>query len=154
MGGGIATISAACDNRIKKLVTWAGVSDCKTPWGNWSEEKMQAWKDLGVQYYTNTRTNQQMPLYYQLYEDFENNRLKLDVKNAIKKLTIPVLICHGLMDIAVPVEKAYELKESKPAAELYILESNHVFDRNHPCIMNFLPEAMEKVVLKTIDFLK
>ena len=154
MGGGIATISAACDNRIKKLVTWAGVSDCKTPWGNWSEEKKQAWKDLGVQYYTNTRTNQQMPLYYQLYEDFENNRLKLDVKNAIKKLTIPILICHGLMDIAVPVEKAYELKESQPAAELYIVESNHVFDRKHPWIMNFLPEAMEKVVLKAIDFLK
>jgi uncharacterized protein len=153
MGGGIATIFAASDRRIKKLVTWAGVSECKTPWGNWSEERMEAWKDSGVQFYTNTRTNQQMPLYYQLYEDFQNNCSKLDIREAIKKLQIPILICHGSLDIAVPVEKAYELKEWQPAAELYIVESNHVFDRKHPWIMNFIPEAMEVVVLKTISFL-
>ena len=39
MGGGIATLFAAKDNRIKKLITWAGISECKTPWTNWSEEK-------------------------------------------------------------------------------------------------------------------
>jgi len=153
MGAGIATLFAAEDTRIKALVTWAGVNECKTPWGNWTKEKMGAWKDLGVQYYTNTRTNQQMPLYYQLYEDFKKNSHRLDIKEAIKKLHIPILICHGSLDIAVPVEKAYELKEWQPAAELYIVESNHVFDRKHPWIMNFLPEAMEAVVSKTIDFL-
>jgi len=153
MGGGIATIFAAEDKRVKKLVTWAGVSECKTPWGNWNEEKLQAWKDIGVQYYVNTRTNQQMPLYFQLYEDFQNNASRLNIKEAIKKLKIPVLICHGSLDISVPVEKAYELKEWQPAAELYIVESNHVFDRKHPWVMNYLPEAMENVVLKTINFL-
>lgn len=153
MGGGIATIFASSDRRIKKLVTWAGVSECKTPWEDWSEERIQTWKDSGVQYYTNTRTNQQMPLYYQLYEDFQNNRSKLDIKAAIKKLQIPILICHGSLDIAVPVEKAYQLKECQPSAELFIVESNHVFDRKHPWIMNYLPEAMESIVLKTIDFL-
>jgi dienelactone hydrolase len=153
MGAGIATLFAADDNRIKKLVTWAGVSECKTPWGNWSQDRMEAWKDLGVQYYTNTRTNQQMPLYYQLYEDFKNNSSRLDIEKAIKKLDILILICHGSLDIAVPVEKAYELKEWQPSAELYIVESNHVFDRKHPWIMNFLPAAMEAVVSKTIDFL-
>jgi uncharacterized protein len=153
MGGGIATIFASNDRRIKKLVTWAGISECKTPWGDWSDERIQTWKDSGVQYYTNTRTNQQMPLYYQLYEDFQNNRSKLDIKAAIKKLQIPILICHGSLDIAVPVEEAYQLKEWQPAAELYIVESNHVFDRKHPWIMNYLPEAMESIVLKTIDFL-
>jgi uncharacterized protein len=153
MGGGIATIFAAEDSRIKKLVTWAGVSECKTPWGSWTEERLLAWKDMGVQYYTNTRTNQQLPLYHQLYEDFQNNQSRLDIKEAIKKLQIPVLICHGSLDISVPVEKAYELKKWQSAAELYIVESNHVFDRKHPWIMNFLPEAMEAVVLKTIHFL-
>ncbi|MBC7422126.1 MAG: alpha/beta hydrolase [Ferruginibacter sp.] len=32
MGGGIATLYAAKDARIKKLITWAGISECKTPW--------------------------------------------------------------------------------------------------------------------------
>ena len=154
MGAAIAIIFAGSDDRIKKLITWAGVSECKTPWGDWPDERIQIWKDLGVQYYTNTRTNQQMPLYYQLYEDFQRHRSKFDIKIAIRKLQIPILICHGSLDIAVPVERAYELKEWQPAAELYIVESNHVFDRKHPWIMNYLPEAMENIVLKTINFLK
>jgi uncharacterized protein len=153
MGAGIATIFSASDSRIKKLITWAGVSECKTPWGNWPDERIQTWKDLGVQYYTNTRTNQQMPLYYQLYEDFQQHRSKLTIEAAIKKLQIPILICHGSLDIAVPVEKAFELKKWQPAAELYIVESNHVFDRKHPWVMNYLPEAMKAVVSKSINFL-
>ena len=34
-GGGISILYAAEDTRVRKLVTWASVSECKTPWGNW-----------------------------------------------------------------------------------------------------------------------
>ena len=154
MGGGIAILFAAVDNRIKKVVAWAGISECKTPWGNWPAEKMEEWEKAGVQYYKNTRTNQQMPLYYQLYLDYENNRNRLNIETAIKKLLIPVLICHGTLDIAVPVENAYLLKEWNPSAELFIVESNHVFDRQHPWPKAYLPEAMDTVLQKTILFLQ
>lgn len=154
MGGGIAVLYAAADPRIKKLVTWAGISECKTPWGNWPAEKIDEWKQTGVQYYTNTRTNQQMPLYYQLYLDYENNQEKLDIEKAVRKLAIPILICHGTLDIAVPVEKAYELKEWQPAAALFTVESNHVFDRVHPWEKPYLPIAMDTVLQKTISFLQ
>jgi len=154
MGGGIATIFASEDSRIKKLVTWAGISECKTPWGSWPPAKLKDWEAKGVQYYTNTRTNQQMPLYYQLYKNYQNNQQRLSLQNAIAKLTIPVLICHGSNDLSVPEECAYQLKEWQPLAELFIVESNHVFDRRHPWIMNYLPEAMEEVAVKTISFLQ
>ena len=154
MGGGIAILFAAEDARIKKLVTWAAISECKTPWGNWPAEKLEEWRQKGVQYYANTRTNQQMPLYYQLYQDYQQHCDRLNIATAIQKLPIPILICHGNLDIAVPVEKALQLKEWQPAAELFIVESNHVFDRQHPWIMTYLPAAMEEVLLKTIDFLK
>lgn len=154
MGGGISVLFAAEDCRIKKLVTWAGISECKTPWGNWPLEKMKEWLLEGVQYYSNTRTNQQLPLYYQLYLDYKDNEERLSIEKAIKKLTIPVLICHGTLDIAVPVEKAYELKEWLPAAELFTIESNHVFDRAHPWEKKYLPEAMDTVLQKTISFLQ
>lgn len=96
MGGGVCILQAAADSRIRKLITWASISECKTPWGNWPDEKMQEWKTKGVQYYTNGRTGQQMPLYYQLVEDYLQNKEKLDIKKAIQSLTIPILICHGL----------------------------------------------------------
>ncbi len=154
MGGGIAILFAAADKRIQKLVGWAAISECKTPWGSWPESRLEEWRRDGVQYYTNSRTNQQMPLYYQLYEDYQNNRERLNIQKAAAALTIPFLVCHGSNDIAVPVEKAFQLASWQPAAELFIVDSNHVFDRKHPWVVTWLPEAMEQVLEKTIAFLK
>jgi hypothetical protein len=67
---------------------------------------MEELKNRGVAYYTNARTNQQMPMYYQLYQDFINNAGRLNIKAAIERLEIPVLICHGTQDTSVAVEKA------------------------------------------------
>jgi uncharacterized protein len=153
MGGGIATLYAATDSRIKKLITWAGISECKTPWGGWPAQKMQQWQQSGVQYYANSRTGQQMPLYYQLYEDYVQHAARLDIQKAISSLTIPILICHGTQDMAVPVEKAYQLKDWQPAATLFLVESDHVFDRKHPWTQDKLPQAMTDVVEASIRFL-
>ncbi len=154
MGGGIAILQASADDRIKKLVTWASIPECKTPWGNWSTEKMEEWKNTGVQYYSNSRTKQQMPLYFQLYEDFLQNEDKLNIQKAIGSLKIPILICHGTKDMAVPYEKANELKDWQPAAILFTVESDHVFDRKHPWLGDRLPQAMMHVLDATIHFLK
>ncbi|MEO6230661.1 MAG: alpha/beta fold hydrolase [Ferruginibacter sp.] len=154
MGGGIAILQAAADKRVSRLITWASVSECKTPWGNWTEERIELWKKEGVQYYTNTRTNQQMPMYYQLYEDYVQNADKLDIKKAIQQLNIPILICHGLNDISVPVDKAYELKAWQPLAELFTLETDHVFGRRHPWLNVNMPREMEAVVNETILFIR
>ena len=153
MGGGIAILQAYADKRINKLITWAAVSECKTPWGNWPQKRIQQWKETGVEYYTNARTNQQMPLYYQLYEDYTQNQQKLDIQQAIKSLDIPILICHGTIDISVPIEKALELKSWQPAAQLFTVESDHVFGRKHPWIVNKLPAEMDAVIKASIQFL-
>jgi esterase/lipase len=153
MGGGIAILHAAEDKRIKKLITWASISECKTPWGTWPAEKMQQWKETGVAYYINSRTNQQMPMYYQLYEDYIKNMERLDIQKAIGHLDIPILICHGTADNAVPVENAHTLKSWQPLAQLLINDSDHVFGRKHPWTTNELPVAMEKVMEVCLDFL-
>lgn len=153
MGGGITILQAAKDNRVKKLITWSSISECKTPWGNWPAEKMQEWKEKGVQYYTNTRTKQQMPLRYQLYEDYINNRKKLNIENAIKSLDIPILLCHGTLDNSVPLENAFKLKTWQPSAQLFTVQSDHVFERSHPWTSSDLPSAMENVMDKCLQFL-
>jgi uncharacterized protein len=154
MGGGIAILYAATDSRIKKLVTWATISECKTPWGNWPPEKMEEWKTTGVQYYANGRTRQQMPLYHQLYEDYLLNEDRLNICKAISSLSIPLLICHGKSDLAVPVENAFLLKAWQPAAELFTSNTDHVFGRKHPWLEEGLPEAMEEVFVKSCQFLR
>ncbi|MEP6713138.1 MAG: alpha/beta fold hydrolase [Ferruginibacter sp.] len=154
MGGGIAILHTATDKRINKLITWAGITECKTPWGNWSPEKMQEWKNTGVQYYENSRTKQQMPLYYQLYEDYIKNEQRLNIKQAIQSITIPVLVCHGTMDTAVPIEKALDLKRWQPNLSLFTLETDHVFGRKHPWLQDHLPVPMQQAVSASILFLQ
>ena len=154
MGGGITILQAAKDKRIKKLITWASISECNTPWGNWPAEKMQKWKETGVQYYTNTRTKQQMPMRYQLHEDFINNREALDIQNAIKNLTIPILICHGTLDSSVPLSSAFKLQSWQPAAQLFTVQGDHVFGRSHPWPSDDLPPAMEAVLEASLQFLQ
>lgn len=154
MGAGISILTAANDKRIKKLISWAGISECKTPWGSWPVEKMNNWKATGVQYYLNGRTKQQMPLYYQLYDDYLQNKERLSIEKAIKKIDIPLLFCHGTLDTAVPIEKAFELKRWQPAVKLFTIESDHVFGRSHPWKEKELPVAMEAVVQESLDFLK
>ncbi len=153
MGGGISILQAAADKRINKLITWAAISECKTPWGNWPPKKLQHWKEAGVEYYTNARTNQLMPLHYQLYEDYMQNQQKLDIQKAIKSLNIPILICHGTYDISVPIEKAIELSSWQPAAQLFTVDSDHVFGRKHPWTEKELPAAMDAVIKAGIQFL-
>ena len=153
MGGGISILHAAMDNRIKKLITWADISECKTPWTNWSEEKLKQWKHKGVEYYVNGRTKQNMPLYYQLHQDYLNNASVLNIETAMCSLTIPILICHGTLDTAVPIETAHDLHNWQPSSILFTVDSDHVFGRTHPWPFSELPAAMNSVVEKSIAFL-
>ncbi len=153
MGGGIALLKASQDPRIKKLVTWAGIAECKTPWTSWSSEQLSTWKKSGVAYYFNGRTGQQMPLYYQLYLDFQNHSEELDIPKAASHLQIPWLICHGKNDIAVPLESAIYLHHLQPSSEIFVVNGDHVFGRKHPWSEATLPDPMHSVVAHTIDFL-
>jgi hypothetical protein len=153
-GGGIAILKAYKDIRVKALITWASIAECKTPWGTMSKEKMEKWQAEGVMYYANKRTQQQLPLYYQLYEDYMEHAEHLDIRKAISGLKIPILLCHGKEDPAVPYTKALDLKRWQPTAILFTVESDHVFGRSHPWIASFLPLPMQTVVDESLRFLK
>jgi len=154
MGGGISIIKASEDSRIKALATWASISQCKTPWGNWPEDEMKDWKDSNVAYYYNGRTKQQMPMHYQLFEDYQNNKNRLDILKAASKINVPFLICHGSEDTSVGVDSAYEIHKANKNSELLIVPSDHVFGRKHPWIEQDLPKEMQVVVDGCIAFFK
>lgn len=152
MGGGISIIKTAEDERIKALCTWASIAACKTPWGSWDEQKMKEWEETGVQYYTNGRTGQQMPLYYQLFLDYKNNEERFDIVKAAGRIKVPFLICHGTADTGVAVASAYLLQKANPGAEMLIVSSDHVFGRKHPWTAPGLPEEMQTVVDRNLLF--
>lgn len=154
LGGGIVLLKAAEDRRVKAVATWAAISQCQTPWTHWPAEKMQEWRQTGMAYITNSRTGQELPLGYQLKEDFEQNTDRLNMEAAVKKLQVPLLICHGTEDPSVPFDSALQLRDWKPDATLFSVESDHVFGRRHPWLEENLPEPTQHVVDQTLTFFK
>lgn len=151
-GGGISIIKAAEDVRIKKLVTWAAVADLinRIP-----PQQFEVWKQNGVIYVENARTNQQMPMYYQFAENTLKNMERLSIERSAKTLGIPHLIVHGTNDEAVGVLEAENLAKWNNSAELFIIENgNHTFGASHPFEQEKFPEHFQMVIDKTIQFLR
>jgi len=150
-GGGIVILKALEDARVKKIVTWAAVSD----FGKyWTQEVLDDWERKGVMHIENARTHQQMPLYYQLAENYFANKHRLDIPAAAKQLAIPFLIVHGTDDESVLYESALKLKEWNPSCTMLTIDGgNHVFGAKHPFTETELPSDAEMVVKKSIEFL-
>ncbi len=142
-GGGIAILNASEDNRITKLITLASVSDFGSRFGSVNEIK--EWKEKGVKYVLNGRTKQQMPHYYQFYEDFKANEPRLHIESAIRRLEIPMLIIHGDNDTSVSLKEAQALQQWRPHSELKIITgADHVFNTRHPWdTYNLSPELVK-----------
>jgi pimeloyl-ACP methyl ester carboxylesterase len=153
-GGGIVSIKAEEDSRIKNIVSLAGVCDFKARF-NENSEAFKNWKKKGVKFIENGRTKQQMPHYFQFYQDFIKNENRLTIKRAVSNLKIPHLIIHGSDDTSVSVNEAKVLHKWNPNSKLEIIESaNHVFGASHPWKNDELSEDLQKAVDISINFLK
>ena len=150
-GGGLVILKAREDERIKKVITLAAISDLSK---RWPQSFLDEWRAKGVQYIENKRTNQQMPLYVQLYDDVLNNSDRLSIPKAVKEMQQPLLAFHGTEDETLPVAMANQIKEWKPDTELIIMQNeNHVFGAAHPWEKDNLPEAYGKIIKESSEFL-
>ncbi len=152
-GGGIAIAKSAENQRIKNLVTWASVSSLAWLWAD--EALKNQWRQNGVIYQVNARTNQNMPLYYTLCEDYEAHRSRFDLAQAAPKVTQNWLIVHGSADVSVPLLAAELLHSYQPKSTLHLIEgADHTFGARHPNNAITIPEHSLALVKVTIDFLK
>lgn len=151
-GGGIVCIKAEEDERVKKVISLAGVSDYKRRTATTGE--LKEWKENGVKYVLNGRTGQQMPHFYQFYEDFIANENRLTIHRAVKNLKKPFCILHGDGDTSVSVTEAQNLYDWSITGKLHIIENaNHIFGAKHPWTDKDLPKDLEKVVAICKTFL-
>lgn len=151
-GGGIVTIKASENRKIHSVITLAGVCDFgkrTATIGN-----LEQWKKEGVKYVLNSRTNQQMPHFYQFYEDFKQNESRLNIESAIKKLNIPHLIIHGDKDTSVFIKEGKLQHQWNPNSQFKVIKNaNHVFNTKHPWETNVLPQQLKETIQSCIHFL-
>jgi pimeloyl-ACP methyl ester carboxylesterase len=151
--GGIVLLKATEDSRVKKVITLAGVCDfgkrTSTIGG------LKQWKKDGVKYVLNGRTKQNMPHFYQFYEDFKANEERLNIQKAAENMEIPHLIIHGDNDTSVLIQEAENLKKWNSEAQFEIIENaNHVFNVAHPWKENLLSKELAIATQISIAFLK
>lgn len=152
-GGGIVSIIAEEDQRVRRVISLAGVSDFKLRFKEGSDEFIK-WQASGVKYVLNGRTKQQMPHYFQFYEDFIMNEKQLSIERAVKNLTIPHLIIHGDQDTSVLIDEADRLHQWNPKSTLKVIKNaNHVFNTSHPWDKRKLSVALQSVVDQCISFI-
>ncbi|MCC6583472.1 MAG: alpha/beta hydrolase [Chitinophagales bacterium] len=151
-GGGIAILKTYEDARIHKLATWASVKDVADFFIN---QDLDKWKADGLIYTLNARTQQKMPLYNQVYEDFIKNKDHLDIPKAAASIDIPWLIVHGTNDESVPLHFAEILHQLNKSSEFSTIEdANHSFGGQHLWNSVQLPRDSKILTEKTIAFLK
>ena len=151
-GGGISMLKTAEDKRINKVISWASPSDFTN---RMLKEKIAVWRERGVAYIYNGRTKQNMPMYYQFYEDCIANKQRIIIKRAVESMQIPQLIIHGNDDSTVKIDEAKNLNTWNSKSKLHIIDgANHVLGGFHPYDLDKFPAHLTEAVNVTIDFLK
>ena len=151
-GGGISMLKTAEDKRINKVISWASPSDFTS---RMLKEKIAVWKEKGVAFIYNGRTKQNMPMYYQFYENCIANRYRINIKMAVEGMQIPQLIIHGSDDPTVKIEEAKNLNKWNSKSQLHIIGgANHVLGGFHPYNLDKFPTQLKEAIDVTIDFLK
>lgn len=151
-GGGLTILKGAQDPRISRIVTWSSIADFSSLW---KPEQEEEWERTGRIFVENARTKEKMPLNSTLLKDFRNHEDEFNLIAAAKRIRIPWLIIHGDADINVPFNVAQNLAQAQPEAALKNIEgANHVYGASHPYTENFLPEQLQEVCEKTLEFLK
>ncbi len=148
-GGGIALLQS--DNKsVHKIVTWAAISriDTRFPKG----EQLEEWKKKGVYYRKNGRPNQEMPHLYSQYENFIQNKDRLDIPKYCKNTTTPTLVIHGDNDSSVSIQEGKEIAEWLSTDLVVIKDTQHTFDSKQPWESEKLPEKLQEVCEKTLVF--
>lgn len=152
-GGAISVLKSNENNQIDKVISWASPSNLisRLP----DTDKARKWKDTNIVYVYNGRTKQNMPMFYQFYQNCIENIERLNIKKAIKEINIPHLHIHGSSDSTVLIEDALEMKRWNNKINLVIInDADHVFGSSHPYNKNKFPRHLNKALLKTLEFLK
>lgn len=152
-GGGIVTIKASENTKVSKVISWCGVSDYKVRFG--TKEAREKWEKDGVTYIQNSRTKQQLPHYYQFFEDFQANESRLNIKRACENMKIPHLIIAGENDTTVVPQEGQNMHTWNPKSKFVIIKGmNHTLGAKYPWEFDELPDELTQTISESVQFIR
>ena len=131
-GGAVSLITTSEDPEIRAVATWAAIATTN----RWDEKTTQNWRRDGRWMVENTRTKQIMPISTRLLDDWEQNRVRFDVMQAVGRVTQPLLVVHGTKDETVHSDDARQIVSvAREGSNLLLIEgASHTFGAIHPLL--------------------
>ena len=97
---------------------------------------------------------QMMPLFFQFYQTFINNKEILNIPIQSQNIKQNVMIIHGTDDQVVPFYDAeFLVSRIRNSTLVLIKNTGHTFGVKHPFKMKYLPKTIVKVIDASINFL-
>ena len=135
MGGAVGVLSASQDNRIKLLVSLAGMVETKAfaqrEFGDVTPDKGFMWDEPTC------------PLSQAYMDDLTQINTVVDCAS---KISVPWLLVHGTEDDVVPIEDSQKIyaQANEPKELLTIEDANHVFS----------DDSLNPMVEKVVDWIR
>lgn len=148
-GGGIVVLQSN-HPKVTKIAALAPISDIgkRFPIGS----DLVDWQKDGIRYTTNSRTMQQMPHRYSQYEDFIENRDRLNIRKYAENSQVPICVIHGDADPSVNISEGGAIAEWANTALIRIPHEQHTFGASQPWTENKLPLGLEIVCEHLLTF--
>jgi uncharacterized protein len=147
-GGGVALLAASRLDFVQGIVTWSAISHVD----RWDEETIRKWRTDGHLDAVNARTKQVMRMSTRILDDYEANRERLQILEAARSLTAPLLVVHGEKDESVPVAEAHAIHAAAPDATLAVIRNaSHTYNAIHPLV--HIPRQLSMAAMLTARFI-
>lgn len=151
-GGAVSLLTAIKKPEVNVVSVWCSVAKLD----RYTERQKSEWRQRGYVEVLNSRTKQLMRMNVSLLEDIEKNKDgSLNIENAVKNLSKPLLIVHGEQDLTVPLKEAeqiFEWSDKSRAKFVLIPATGHTFNVEHPFSRS--NDKLEMVLEKTNEFFK
>lgn len=150
-GGGTALLAAE-QSKVSSICLWASISSISDRFPD--DDVLNNWKATGVRFVSNARTGQKLPQYYSLYEDFHQNKDKLNIQEKASSCKIPTAVFHGDADQSVAIAEGEALAAWLKTNLQVIRGADHVFGAQHPWKQNEMPNSLIELCKLSLQFIQ
>ncbi|MCB9262625.1 MAG: alpha/beta hydrolase [Flavobacteriales bacterium] len=148
-GAPICLLKSIEDDRIGKVITWAGAFNL----GKFVEmEDDAAWQERGFVEVKNARTGDVYPINYSFRKDYLDHAERLNLAKRIADFDQELMLIHGKDDETAPISNSRKIHEFVKHSVYLETNGNHTFGSSHPWTSENLPTDLLKVMDETSEF--
>jgi uncharacterized protein len=121
-GGGIAILAGSYDARVKAVSAWSTVGT----FFRFTQHQRETWEQQGYLPVKIKSAPTKLRYGLELLRDLDAKKDFYDLKNAVRRLQIPLLLVHGAEDVSVKPKEAEELYAAADHAKTELVILDHV----------------------------